>query len=75
MGNLVQLQRRYFARDNEILDQNPEGSPKEYGLRTSIPPSLANSDEYWSHVATKCFAISIQLDSPTFLLTFAMNPH
>jgi hypothetical protein len=46
-GRLVNLnkklialaQRRYFARAGEILDQNPEGSPKEYGLRTFIPPS------------------------------------
>jgi hypothetical protein len=35
----AQAQRRYFAREDEILDQNPEGSPKEYGLRTVISPS------------------------------------
>jgi hypothetical protein len=57
------------------MNQNPEGSPKEYGLRTFIPPSLSDSDEYWRHVATKCFAVSTQLASPTFFLTFTMNPH
>jgi hypothetical protein len=62
---ISQAQRRYFAREDEILDQNPEGSPKEYGMRTFIPPSLTDSDEYWRHVATKCFAISIQLGSST----------
>jgi hypothetical protein len=44
---IVQAQRRYFARENEILDQNPERSPKEYGLRTFISPSLTDMDEYW----------------------------
>jgi hypothetical protein len=63
---ITQAQRRYFAREDEILDQNPGGSPKEYGLRTFIPPSLTDSDEYWRHIAPKCFAISIQLGSPTF---------
>jgi hypothetical protein len=71
---IAQAQRRYFAREDEILDQNPEGTPKEYGLRVFIPPSLTDSDEYWRHVATKCFAISTQLGSPTFFLTLAMNP-
>jgi hypothetical protein len=72
---ITQTQRRYFAREDEILDQNPERSPKGYGLRTFIPPSLTDSDEYWGHVAPKCFAISTQLGSPTFFLTFTMNPH
>jgi hypothetical protein len=43
---IAQAQKRYFAREDEILDQNPEGSPKEYGLRTFIPSSLTDSDEY-----------------------------
>jgi hypothetical protein len=72
---LAQSQRRYFAGGDEILDQNSKGDPKEYGLRTFIPPSLTDSDEYWSHVAPKGFAISSQLGSPTFFLTFTMNPH
>jgi hypothetical protein len=72
---IAQAQRRYFAGEDEILDQNPEGSPKESGLRTFIPPSLTDSDEYWRHIATKCFAISTQLDSPNFFLILTMNPH
>jgi hypothetical protein len=63
---IAQAQRRYFVREDEIMDQNPEGNPNEHGLRTFIPPSLTDSDEYWRHVATKCFAISTQLGSPTF---------
>jgi hypothetical protein len=55
---IAQAQRRYFSREDEILDQSPEGDPNEYGLRTLIPPSLTDGEEYWRHVATKCFAIS-----------------
>jgi hypothetical protein len=72
---IAQAQRGYFAREDEILDQNPEGNPKEYGLRTFIPLSLTDGDEYWRHVATKCFAISTQLGSSAFFLTFTMNLH
>jgi hypothetical protein len=70
---IAQAERRYFAREGEIVDQNPEGSPKDYGLKTFIPPSLTDSGECWRHVATKCFAISTQLGSSTFFLTFTMN--
>jgi hypothetical protein len=63
---LAQSQRRYLTREDEILDQNQEGSPKEYGLRSFISHSLTDSDEYWSHVAIKYFVISTQLGSPTF---------
>jgi hypothetical protein len=72
---IAQARRRHFAREDEILDQNPEGSSKEYGLRLFIPPSLTDSDEYCRHVATKCLPISTQLGSPTFFLTFTMNPN
>jgi hypothetical protein len=70
---IAQAQRRYFAREDEILDQNPKGSPKEYELRTFIPPSLTES-EYWRYVAIKCFAVSTHLGSSIFFLTFTMNP-
>jgi hypothetical protein len=63
---VAQTQRQYFAKEDEILDQNPEENPKEYGFGTSIPASLTDSDEYWRRVATKCFAISTQLGSPIF---------
>jgi hypothetical protein len=63
---IARAQRRYFAREDEILGQNPEGNPKEYRLRMFIPPYLTDSNEYWRHVATKCFGISTQLGSPTF---------
>jgi hypothetical protein len=70
---IAQAQRRCLAREDEILDQNPEGSPKEYGLRMFIPHSLTDSDEYWRHVATKWFDILTHMGSPTFFLTFTIN--
>jgi hypothetical protein len=73
--HLAQAQRRCFARDDEIRDENSDGVPKKYGLRTFIPPSLVDSDDYWHHTAAKCFAISTQLGAPRFFLTFTMNPH
>jgi hypothetical protein len=72
---LAKAQRSYFAREDEIRGQTAEGMPKEYGMRTFIPPSLTDSDEYWRHVATKCFAISTQFGAPTFFLIFTMNPY
>jgi hypothetical protein len=82
-GRLVNLtitflsgaQKRCFARKDEIHGENSHGSPKEDGLRKFIPPSLTDSDEYWHHVTTKCFALSTQLGQPTFFLTFTMNPY
>jgi hypothetical protein len=72
---LAQAQRRCFAREDEIRGENSESAPKEYGLRTFIPPSLTDSDQYWHQVAMKCFALSTQLGAPTFFLTFTMNPY
>jgi hypothetical protein len=72
---LAQAQRRCFAREDEIRDKNSDGVPKEYGVRTFIPPSFTASDEYWHHVAAKCFALSKQLGPPTFFLPFTMNPY
>jgi hypothetical protein len=61
---LAQAQRRCFAREGEIRDENSERVAKEYGLRTFVLPSLVDSDEYWYHVAAKCFVISAQLGRP-----------
>jgi hypothetical protein len=72
---LSEAQRHCFAREDETRGENPDGSPIEYGLRTFIPPSLTDTDEYWAHVATKCFALSTQFSPPTFFLTFNMNPY
>jgi hypothetical protein len=40
-----QAGRRYLVREGEIwaADQNGE---KEYGMRTFIPPSMTDNDEY-----------------------------
>jgi hypothetical protein len=70
---LAGAENRFFASEDEVRQDADEG--KEYGLRTFVPASLTDSDEYWREVATKCFAISAQLGSPTFFLTFTMNPY
>jgi hypothetical protein len=72
---LAQAQRQRLAKEDEIRADDCEDSSKEYGLRTFIPPSLVDTDEYWHHVATKCFTFSSQLGPPTFFLTFAMNAY
>jgi hypothetical protein len=43
---LAQVKRRLFAREDEIPSDDCEDSSKEYGLRTFIPASLVDSDEY-----------------------------
>jgi hypothetical protein len=55
---LARAQGHCIAREDEIRNENSDEGPMKHGLRTFIPPSLTNSDEYWHHVATKCFAIS-----------------
>jgi hypothetical protein len=81
-GRLISLNIQYLfstqaalAREDEV--RHAEDGPREveHGLRTFIPPSLTDSDEYWHAVASKCFAISSQSGCPTFFLTFTMNPH
>jgi hypothetical protein len=72
---LAQVQKRRFAREDKIRDESSDGVPKEYGLRTCIPPFFTASAESWHHMATKCFALSTQLGPPTFFLTFTMNPY
>jgi hypothetical protein len=74
---MVEAQKRYFAREDEIRQETVENTTKDkdYGLRQFIPPSITDSDEYWHHVALKCFAISSQFGPPTFFLTFTMNPY
>jgi hypothetical protein len=71
---LASAQKRQFTRQDEIRARLPEDQPKEYGMRTFIPSSLTDSNEYWREGATKCFAICAQSDTPTFFLTFTMNP-
>jgi hypothetical protein len=56
---LAQIQKQCFAGEYEILDQNPDERSKEYGPITFIPPSLTDRDEYWNHIATKCFATGV----------------
>jgi hypothetical protein len=72
---LASAQKRHFAREDEIRAQLPEDQPKEYGMRTFIPSSLTDSNEYWREVATKRFAISTPYGAPTSFLTFTMNPY
>jgi hypothetical protein len=72
---LAQAQRRCFAREDEIRDENSDGVPKESGLRTFIPLLMVHGDEYWHYVATKCLAISTHLGPPTLFLMFTKNAH
>jgi hypothetical protein len=72
---LAQAQHRQFSREDEIRGDLGDSNLKEYGLRTFIPSSLTDSNEYWKEVATKCFTISTQFGAPTFFLTFTMNPY
>jgi hypothetical protein len=81
-GRLINLNIKYlaqtertFAQEDELQADAGDQEPKEYGLRTFIPPSLTDSDEYWHDVATRCFAISAKFGAPTFFLTFTMNPY
>jgi hypothetical protein len=66
--------QRAMAREDEVRG-DADVVEKEYGLRTFIPASVLGTDQYWSGVANKCFAISSQLGAPTFFLTFTMNPY
>jgi hypothetical protein len=61
---LAQAQRRCFAREGDIRDENSDGVPKGYALRTFIPPSLVDGDDYCYDVDIKCFAISKQMARP-----------
>jgi hypothetical protein len=71
----VAEREKELTREDEMREGYDDQNPKEYGMRTFIPLSLTDSDEYWHHVATKRFAISTQLGPPTFFLTFTMNPY
>jgi hypothetical protein len=42
---LAQAQRRCFAREDEILEQNLDRTSKGQGFRTHIPPSLTDSEK------------------------------
>jgi hypothetical protein len=70
---LAQAQRGRFAREDETHGGISKGIPRESGLGTLISPSLIDSDQYWRHPATKCFAISTQLGCPTLFPPFTMN--
>jgi hypothetical protein len=67
---IAQAQKQYFARENEILDQNPGGSPKEYGLRTFTPPSLTVATCHY-----KMFRYFHLVELSNFFLTLTMDPH
>jgi hypothetical protein len=44
-------------------------------MRSFIPASVAESDQYWHAIAEKCFALSSQMSAPTFFVTVTMNPY
>jgi hypothetical protein len=73
---MLEAQRGYFAREDEIRERDGDGNgQKEYGLRSFIPASVTDSDQYWHAVTEKCFALSSQMGAPTFFLPLTMNPY
>jgi hypothetical protein len=54
-GRLINLNIKYLIRAQKILDREDElrrgedsEEPREYGLRNFVPPSVIDSDEYWT---------------------------
>jgi hypothetical protein len=82
-GRLVNIQVKWLlaaqhlrARQDEIsTPETNEDQEREYGLRTFIPASMTDSDQYWHAVKEKCFALTSKLGPPTIFLTITMNPY
>jgi hypothetical protein len=73
---MLGAQRGHFAREDELRGgDGAENVAKEYGLRSFIPSSMTDTDQYWHGVAEKCFALSSQMGPPTFFLTMTLNPY
>jgi hypothetical protein len=66
--------QRAMAREDEV-HRDDDVVEKSFGWRTFVPTSVLGTDDYWSGVASECFAISSQLGAPTFFLTFTMNAY
>jgi hypothetical protein len=71
---LLSAHHLLMARDDEIsgADTNDD-QENESGLRTFIPASMTDSDQYWHAVKEKCFALTSKPGPPTFVLTITMN--
>jgi hypothetical protein len=66
---MLGARRCHFAREDEIRERDGDGNGrKEYGLRSFIPASVIDRDQYWHGVAEKYFALSSQMGAPTFFL-------
>jgi hypothetical protein len=50
------VQKWRFAREDEVRSENSDDNPTEHGLRTLIPRSLTDNDEFWHYITMKCFA-------------------
>jgi hypothetical protein len=73
---LLSAQHLLMAREDEVsgADTNDD-QETEFGLRTFIPASMTDSDQYWQAVKEKCFALTSKLGRPTSFLTITMNPY
>jgi hypothetical protein len=60
--------------EDKISGERSDVTRSKYDLRTFIPLLLTDSNKYWDQLATKCFALPVQLGFPTFFLTFTTNP-
>jgi hypothetical protein len=72
---LLAAERSYCGREDEIraMDGN-DNLEKDFGLRSFIPSSTIDRDQYERNVAEKCFALSKQMGRLTFFLTITMKP-
>jgi hypothetical protein len=65
-----------LAREDEVKREGyRDNQSNEFGLRSFIPSSVTDMDQYWHGVKEKCFAFTSKLGPPTAFLTFTMNPY
>jgi hypothetical protein len=73
---LLGAQATSLAREHEVRGEgNHDNQVSELGLRSFIPSSVTDTDQYWHRVKEKCFALASKLGPSTFFLTFTMNPY
>jgi hypothetical protein len=73
---LPAAQRSFFAREDEIgVSDGIDTAENELGMRSFIPSSMTDTDQYWDRVAERCFEVSAQMSTRMFFLTLTMNKH
>jgi hypothetical protein len=83
-GQLLNLQLKLLfgaqtaslAREDEVRGEgNLDNLVNEFELRSLIPSSITDTDQYREGVKEKCFAVATKPGPPTFFLTFTMDPY